>query len=117
MTSDGDNTPRSGKAVPRFHSRHRGGNTFIPFDLEPQVYKDMPLAELVDEILKRLAGFTSTRRDYYDTRRAASTEWVFRCRAFLAAARASAFLLTAAAAALQLESNFAAWSRGALTSH
>jgi hypothetical protein len=102
------------KAVQPFKSEHRGGNTFVPFFLEPQAYKDMCLSELVTEILERLARFTRMRRDYYDKRRALSTRWVFGSRAFLAVAGALAFLLTAAAAALQLNSDFAQWSRGAL---
>jgi len=114
MTTDDHNITTGDPVVPPFTSRHRGGNTFILFHLEPQAYKDMSLAEVVTDMLKRLAGFTQTRRDYYDSRRAANSRWVFCSRAFLAVAGAFAFLLTAAAAALQLDPNLAAWSRGAL---
>ena len=114
MTTDESNTAGSGKAVAPFRSEYRGGNTFIPLNLEPQIYKEMSLAQVVTDMLKRLAAFTRTRRDYYDSRRAASTRWVFGSRAFLAFAGASAFLLTAAAAALQLYPNFELWSGRAL---
>lgn len=95
-------------------STYRGGHTFIPFDLEPQVYGEMSFAELVTDVLKRLAGFTRTRRDYYDRKRATSTRWVFGSRIVLAVAGALAFLLTAAAAAFQLDPGFMQWSRVAL---
>ena len=59
--------------MPPIRSGHGGGNTFVPFYLEPQSYKDKSLAEVVADLLKRLAEFTATRRDYYDQRRAVST--------------------------------------------
>src|SRR6185436_12358301 len=36
------------------HSRRYSGNTFIPFPLDPQAYKDKSLAEVVTDLLKRL---------------------------------------------------------------
>jgi hypothetical protein len=109
VTAEDNQTP----ALP-FNSIDRGGNTFIPFFLEPQIYGDMSFADVVNTILKRLAGFTRTRRDYYDRKRATSTRWVSSSRIVLAVAGALAFLLTAAAAALQLDPGFAPWSRVAL---
>ncbi|PBC01430.1 hypothetical protein [Mesorhizobium sp. WSM3860] len=102
------------KTKPRFQSKHRNGNTFIPFELAPQIYGPMTFAELVSDIFERLGEFTRKRRDYYDAKRATSTRWVFGSRIFLAVAGALAFLLTAAAAALQLDPGFAPWSRIAL---
>jgi hypothetical protein len=96
--------------LPR-HSRRYGGNTFIPFSLDPQAFKDKPLDALIADILERLEKFTETRRDYYDSRRSVNSRWVFWSRGFLAVAGALAFFLTAAAAALQVTQEFAPWSR------
>jgi hypothetical protein len=96
------------------HSRRYSGNTFIPFPLDPQAYKDKSLAEVVTDLLKRLPEFTKTRRDYYDSRRSVNSKWVFCSRNFLAVAGALAFSLTAVAAVLQVAPEFAPWSRVAL---
>jgi hypothetical protein len=114
VTSDANESASLGKALPPIRSAHGAGNTFVPFNLEPQRYKDKSLAEVVADLLKRLAEFTATRRDYYNQRRAVSTRWVFGSRAFLAGAGAIAFLLTAAAAAFQLNPDFMPWSGRAL---
>jgi len=90
------------------------GDTFNPFNLEPQIYKDMSFSALVAELLKRLEETTKVRRRYYETRRAASTRWIFGSRTFLAVSGALAFLLTAAATALQLNPEFVPWSGRAL---
>ena len=36
MTTDVNNVAGLGKAMPPFSSGHGGGNTFVPFYLEPQ---------------------------------------------------------------------------------
>jgi hypothetical protein len=102
VTHDNPELPAHESVEPPFTSRHRDGNTFIPFYFQPQAYKDKSLAELVNDLLKRLAEFTRTRRDYYDGRRAAVSWWVFGSRTVLAIAGSLGIFLTAVAAALQL---------------
>ena len=58
MTTSAKDGACAGAGNPPFHSSHRGGGTFHSIYLQPEIYGALPFAELVTEILKRLAAFT-----------------------------------------------------------
>ena len=81
----------------------RAGNTLEPIVLGPLMdYGQKPFGQFVPALLEKLEAYTRTSFDYYDTRRARNSKWVFGFRNFLALAGAVALLLTAIVTGLQL---------------
>ena len=82
MTEDNPRVPVPGVRLAAITaSRHRDGDTFVPFNFLPQAYKEKSLAELVRRPARSARGVYAYA-DYYDNRRAVDSRWVFGSRTY-----------------------------------